>query len=107
MGHGAPIPLDFTSPLETHLNMDTVERWRASWPDYPDREIFSHLLLGVRFKADVAFQLVLQPNLSSLHLGFVTFIASLFALFIKDVSPARLRSMECSAKGRGFSKTRT
>ncbi|KAL3926895.1 MAG: hypothetical protein SGPRY_003084 [Prymnesium sp.] len=46
MGHGAPIPLDFTSPLETHLNMDTVERWRASWPDYPDREIFSHLLLG-------------------------------------------------------------
>jgi hypothetical protein len=66
-----PRPLDYAAPFETHLNLEMIKKWREDWPDYPDQEIFSHLLEGVRFKADMAFQLVLQPHLSSLPNGFV------------------------------------
>ncbi|KAL3895477.1 MAG: hypothetical protein SGPRY_013502, partial [Prymnesium sp.] len=49
---GAPVPLDFTRPPPSHLNLSLVKQWQEDWPDYPDSEIFSHLLQGARFKAE-------------------------------------------------------
>lgn len=40
--------------------------------DYPDEEVLSHLLEGVRFKADTLEQIVLRPHLVSLSYGFVS-----------------------------------
>lgn len=69
---GTPTPADFGLPLDTHINLDLVRHWMTTYTDYPDREIFSHLLEGVRFKTKPATQLVLQPHLSSLARGFVS-----------------------------------
>lgn len=66
-----PVPLDFGAPLTTHLNLNLIKKWQDEWPSYPDKEIFSHLLLGVRLKVDLPFQVVLQPHLASLSRGFV------------------------------------
>ena len=64
-----PVPLDFEASPRTHLNLVLIREWRDQWADYPDREIFSHLLEGARFKADLSPVIVLQPHLSSLPLG--------------------------------------
>ena len=44
------VPLDMTLPIETHLNLEFLERRLAT---YPDQNMLSHLLEGVRFEADV------------------------------------------------------
>jgi hypothetical protein len=66
-----PVPIDFRADFVTHLNLDLIRSWQLEWPGYPDREIFSHLLEGVRFKAELPYQMVMQPHLASLSLGFV------------------------------------
>lgn len=55
----SPVPLDFSRPPDTHLDLSVVRGWRSSWPDYPDQEIFSHLLHDARFKADVSPVIIL------------------------------------------------
>ena len=67
----SPVPMDFCSPLKTELNVALVRRWRDAYPTWPDKEIFDHLLSGVRFKAPHGYHLVLQPHLASLPLGYV------------------------------------
>lgn len=69
---GRPKPLDFCEPIPTHLNLGLVRRWQARWPDYPDRELFSHLLDGVDFKVEAPQGMLLQPHLASLAHGMVS-----------------------------------
>jgi hypothetical protein len=66
----APKPVDFTAPISTHLNLDFVRAAMHAHPTYPDREIFDHLLFGVCFKSRPEYQMILQPHLSSLPLGY-------------------------------------
>ena len=66
----APKPVDFAAPISTHLNLDFVRAAQQAHPTYPDQEIFDHLLFGVRFKSRPAYQMILQPHLSSLPLGY-------------------------------------
>ena len=66
-----PKPTDFREDFTSHLNLDLIRQWQTRFPDYPDRELFSHLLEGVRFKADLPYQMVMQPHLASLSRGFV------------------------------------
>ena len=66
-----PVPLDFTRQITTHLNLDFVRECKRLHPTYPDKELWDHLLHGVRFKCGQLTQIVLQPHLSSLPLGFV------------------------------------
>ena len=60
--------------------------------DYPDQNVVSHLLEGVRFQADVELQTVLVPHLISLPLGFASVRKELYRLqkngwykFFKDL----------------------
>ena len=48
--------------------------------DYPDQNMLSHLLEGVRFEADVELQTVLVPHLISLPLGFASVRKELYRL---------------------------
>ena len=67
LSEGIIIPLDFTKPLESHLNLKAFAR---ELKGYPDQELLSFLLEGVRYKADVDFQIVLLPHLISLASGY-------------------------------------
>ena len=58
---------DFTTPIQSGINLDLLRRRLAS---YPDRSLLSHLLEGVRLEADVELQTVLVPHLMSLPAGF-------------------------------------
>jgi hypothetical protein len=63
------VPLDFTLPIETHLNVAYLaERLN----DYPDQRLLSYLLEGVRLEADVELQTVLVPHLMSLPKGYAS-----------------------------------
>ena len=68
--HGPPRPVDYAAPISTHLNLDFVRASLQAHPTYPDQEIFDHLLFGVRFKSKPDYQMILQPHLSSLPLGY-------------------------------------
>ena len=46
----------------SHLNLDFFAEQGES---YPDQEMLSFLILGVRYKADLPVQVVLQPHLMS------------------------------------------
>ena len=59
---GFAVPIRLDKPLPTHLNLQFFEEWGS---DYPDQELISHLILGVRYKADLPVQIVLQPHLQS------------------------------------------
>eukprot|EP00965_Chrysotila_dentata_P072482 2394584-Pleurochrysis_carterae.AAC.1 len=61
------VPLDFTAPIETHLNLAYIERRMRG---YPDQRLVSYLLEGVRLEADVELQTVLIPHLTSLPAGY-------------------------------------
>ena len=65
-----PRPVDYTAPISTHLNLDFVRAAQLQHPTYPDQEMFDHLLFGVRFKSQPEYQMILQPHLSSLPLGY-------------------------------------
>ena len=71
------VPLDMTLPIETHLNLPFLRRRLA---DYPDQNMVSNLLEGVRFEADVELQTVLVPHLISLPKGFASVRSELYRL---------------------------
>ena len=67
LSEGIIVPLDFDTPLDSHLNLELIaeELW-----DHPDQELVSFLLEGVRYKADIDHQIVLLPHLVSLREGY-------------------------------------
>ena len=71
------VPLDVTLPIETHLNLPFLRKRLAS---YPDQNLLSNLLEGIRFEADVELQAVLVPHLISLPKGFASVRNELYRL---------------------------
>ena len=59
---GWATPVDVSTPSDSHLNLGFYEEQGKG---YPDQELLSFLLLGVRYKADLPVQIVLQPHLQS------------------------------------------
>ena len=59
---GWAVPVDASKASHSHLNLDFYAQWGVG---YPDQELISFLVLGVRYKADVPVQSVLQPHLNS------------------------------------------
>ena len=59
---GFATPVDVSVPSGSHLNLDFYADQGADWPD---QELLSFLVLGVRYKADIPVQIVLQPHLQS------------------------------------------
>ena len=58
--------LDYTKPINTHLDMGFISDMLA---DFPDRELLQFMSEGVQFKADLDMQLVFCPHLLSLANG--------------------------------------
>jgi hypothetical protein len=56
---GWAVPLPIHKPATTHLNLDFIQEMGA---EFPDQELISFLVLGVRYKADLPTQVVLQPH---------------------------------------------
>jgi hypothetical protein len=71
------VPLDVTLPIETHLNLPFL---RKRLTNYPDQNLLSNLLEGIRFEADVELQAVLVPHLISLPKGFTSVRNELYRL---------------------------
>ena len=71
------VPLDVTLPIETQLNLPFL---RERLQGYPDQNLLSNLLDGVRFEADVELQTVLVPHLISLPMGFTSVRNELYRL---------------------------
>ena len=67
LDQGKITPLDFHTPLTSHLNLELIAQELAS---YPDQELLSFLLEGVRYKTDLELQIVLLPHLISLRDGY-------------------------------------
>jgi hypothetical protein len=63
-GVGWVTELDFGASTPTQFNVDYI---RERLKDYPDQELVSHLVLGVRMLADLDLQLVLLPHLLSIE----------------------------------------
>ena len=59
---GFAVPVDLSQASASHLNLDFFAQQGQG---YPDQELISFLLLGVRYKADLPVQIVLQPHLQS------------------------------------------
>ena len=62
LDEGIIVPVDFDAPIESHLNLELL---REELLDWPDQELLSFLLKGVRYKAEVEHQIVLLPHLVS------------------------------------------
>ena len=75
------VPLDLTLPLQSGLQLHVLQR-RLS--HYPDQELLSHLIEGVRLGGDVELQTVLVPHLISLPKGFVSVRQELYRLQALD-----------------------
>ena len=71
------VPLDMTLPLDSHLHLGYLRRRLAG---YPDQNLMSNILEGIRFEADVELQMVLVPHLISLPKGFVSVRKELYRL---------------------------
>ena len=67
MEEGGIEPVDFETPLQSHLNLQQLQEELSDWPD---QELLSFLLLGVRYKAGIDYQIVILPHLVSLHEGY-------------------------------------
>ena len=59
---GFATPVDVSQVSVSHLNLDFYAQQGIG---YPDQELLSFLILGVRYKADLPVQIVLQPHLQS------------------------------------------
>ena len=66
LDEGIIVPVDFSAPIFSHLDLEYLREQLADWPD---QELVSFLVEGVRYKADVDFQIVLLPHLISLKEG--------------------------------------
>ena len=62
LDEGIIVPVDFDAPIEPHLNLELLQEELLDWPD---QELLSFLLKGVRYKAEVEHQIVLLPHLVS------------------------------------------
>ena len=60
-------PLDFTAVQPTHLNLEFYDREMAN---HPDQELYSMMVHGIRFQADIDEQFVVLPHLLSLADAF-------------------------------------
>jgi hypothetical protein len=83
------VPLDYSLPIESNLDLDILGHKLRYLPDggareYPDQRLLSFLLEGVRFEADVELQTVLVPHLISLPKGFASVRKELYRLHDKD-----------------------
>ena len=67
MDNGIIVPLNFDAPIQTHLNLSYLEEQCHSRAliDYPDQELVSQRMLGVRYKDELDLQTVLLPHLIS------------------------------------------
>ena len=65
---GYYLPLDFSTPLPTHLN--TSAYFDALGDDYPDQSLRHQVRHGALFFADLDLQIVVCPHLLSLADGF-------------------------------------
>jgi hypothetical protein len=63
-GKGWVTQLDFEARTPTQFKIDFI---RVRLSNYPDQELVSHLVLGVRMHAEIDLQLVLLPHLLSLE----------------------------------------
>ena len=68
---GIVVPVDFEAPISSHLDLEYLHEQLLDWPD---QELVSFLVEGVRYKADVDFQIVLLPHLISLKEGYGSLI---------------------------------
>ena len=59
---GFAVPVDIGKASPSHLNLDFLDDLGQG---YLDQELVSFLVLGVRYKADLPVQIVLQPHLQS------------------------------------------
>ena len=57
---GKAIPMDLSQASPSHMNLDF---YLHQGKTYPDQELLSFIILGVRYKADLPVQIVLQPHL--------------------------------------------
>jgi hypothetical protein len=71
------VPLDMTLPLDSNFDLS---RLRERLHGYPDQNLVSNLLEGIRFEADVELQTVLVPHLISLPMGFASVRNELYRL---------------------------
>jgi site-specific DNA-cytosine methylase len=71
MDEGLIEPVDFEQPIQSHLNLQQLQEELSDWPD---QELLSFLLLGVRYKADIDYQIVLLPHLVSLRDGYASLL---------------------------------
>jgi hypothetical protein len=69
LSEGVIVPLDFSAPLKTHLNLPLLRELLSEWPD---QELVSFLVEGVDYKADIEHQIVLLPHLISLKEGYAS-----------------------------------
>lgn len=62
-------PLDVTETISSNLSLTFLMEELA---DYPDQELYSHVVEGVSLEADVELQTVMVPHLTSLPRGFAS-----------------------------------
>ena len=59
---GWAVPVDVSTPLKTHMNLDFL---MPLIREYPDQELVSFIKLGVTYKADLEPVILLQSHLMS------------------------------------------
>ena len=59
---GWATPIDISTPSASHLDLNFLGKLLE---DYPDQDLASDIILGVRYKADLRAQVILQPHLLS------------------------------------------
>ena len=64
---GIVVPVDFTAPIVSDLNLDLLE---ALLRDSPDKELIGHMRLGAHFKSELALHTVLLPHMDSIGDNF-------------------------------------
>ena len=68
---GIIVPVDFAAHISSHRDLQCLHEQLVDWPD---QELVSFLVEGVRYKADVDFQIVLLPHLISLKDGYISLL---------------------------------
>ena len=62
-----PVDFEFEAPIASYLDLEYLHEQLLDWPD---QELVSFLVEGVRYKADLDFQIVLLPHLIFLKDGY-------------------------------------
>ena len=75
---GWATPIDMSTPSASHLDLNFLGKLLE---DYPDQDLASDIILGVRYKADLRSQVVLQPHLFSFLPVQAKYLAEAVALW--------------------------